>query len=114
MEWQRIDLAAFDSTPTAERNCVLVCEAKRGGSGMQQVWQQALGYVESLKLTACRKILVTEGSRFYLYARNGKQWPESPTGYFNVEKLRERHVAPANTSAVETIVALTPMNLMRS
>jgi len=114
VEWKSIDLAAFHDTPTTAERCVLVCEVKKGGSGMQDVWQQALGYVKKLKLDSCRTILVTEGARFYLYSKTGGTWSDTPTGYFNVEKIRESHVAPKGTSAVDTIVALTPMSLMRT
>ncbi len=113
VEWKSIDLAAFHSTPTNAARCLLVCEVKKGGSGMQEVWRQAHGYVEKLKLGSCRTILVTEGARFYLYSKRGARWSDTPTGYFNVTNIRESHVAPKGTSAVDTIVALTPMNLMR-
>lgn len=69
--------------------------------------------MEKLKLDFCRKILVTGGARFYLYSKIGGRWSDTPTGYFNVEKIRESHVAPKGTSAVDTIEALTPMNLIR-
>jgi hypothetical protein len=115
VEWNRIDLAAFAGTPTTAERCVLLCEAKHVGRGLQNVWEQARGYVTELGLVGCRKILLTEGARFYLYERDDKAgWPDRPTGYLNVEKIREDHVAPKGTSAVDTIVALTPMNLMRT
>ncbi len=82
---------------------------------MQDVWKQAFDYVEEFGLHACRKVLLSGGERFYLYERQDRgQWPERPTGYLNVMNIREEHVAPKGTSAVDTIVALTPMNLMRS
>ncbi len=114
IEWNRIDLAAFGGTPTIRERCVLVCEAKQMGQGMQDVWEQAFGYIQEFELVACQKVLLTDGRRFYLYERgDGAEWPERPTGYLNVEKIRQDHVAPKGTSAVDTIVALTPMNLMR-
>lgn len=114
VEWRSIDLAAFFDTPTTAEHCTLVCEVKKGGAGMQNVWQQARRYVDRLELTSCRNILVTEGARFYLYSRSDDGWSDTPTGYLNVAKIRERHVAPKNTSAVDTIVRLTPMNIMYS
>jgi hypothetical protein len=110
VEWRHIDLAAFQSTPTTVESCVLVCEVKKRGSGMQEVWRQAHGYVDELRLASCRSILVTEGARFYIYSKSDGVWSETPTGYFNVEKLREKYLAPKGTSAVDTIVGLTPMN----
>ena len=37
VEWQKIDLAAFGSTPTTAKTCVLVCEAEGLGHGLQDV-----------------------------------------------------------------------------
>lgn len=113
IEWNRIDLAGFAGTPTTAERCVLVCEAKQMGQGMLDVWEQAFDYVQKNQLSSCRKIVTTDGARFYLYERPEKgQWPERPTGYLNAMNIREDHVAPRGTSAVDTIVALTPMNLM--
>jgi hypothetical protein len=114
VEWQRVDLAAFRATPTDAASCCFVCEVKRGGSGMQGVWEQALRYVGNLKLSHCRRILVTDGARSYLYSKRGNTWADSPMGYFNVERLRMKHVAPKGTNAVATLMALTPMNMMRA
>lgn len=91
----------------------MVCEAKRMGHGLQDVWDQAVGYVQNLKLTDCRSILLTQGARFYLYRKTGDSWPEEPTGYVNLEKLRTNHLAPANTNAVDTLIALTPAGVQR-
>jgi hypothetical protein len=114
VEWHKIDLAAFSTTPTTSDKCVLVCEAKHVGHGLQNVLEQAHAYVKNLKLASCKNILLTEGARFYLYQKGSAGWPTSPTGYFNVERLREDHVTPRGTSAVNTIAALTPMNVMRT
>ncbi len=114
VEWHKVDLAGFSTTPTIEDSCVLVCEAKRMGHGLQDVWNQAVSYVHSLKLEHCRKILLTQGARFYLYQRCGRKWLDEPSGYLNVEKIRTNHLAPANTNAVETLMALTPAGIERA
>ena len=114
VEWQRVDLAAFWGTPTTPEHCALVCEAKVMGHGLQKdVFSQAVGYTKKLKLTKCKKIAITDGKRLYLFQRKGKEWNENPVGYLNVNKIRTNHIAPANTSAVDTIVALTPAGVMR-
>ena len=59
VEWRKIDLAAFDSTPTTSANCVLACEAKASGHGLQNVREQAFNYTKKLQLKQCRKVLLT-------------------------------------------------------
>jgi hypothetical protein len=78
------------------------------------VFKQAKGYVEKRSLAECRKILLTQGGRFYLHRRAADgAWQDEPSGYFNVEKARTNHIAPANADAVETLMALTPAGAHR-
>lgn len=111
VEWRKIDLAIFSGTPTDQKRCRLVCEAKGMGHGLQDDLQQAIRYTETLKLTACDKILLADGGRFYLYRRRADGWEQQPSGYLNVLKVREDHLLPRGTSAIDTIVALTPMGI---
>ena len=114
VEWHEIDLAAFWGTPTTKENCCVLCEAKGLGHGLQNIFTQATGYVEKYKLNNSRKIVLTDGTRLYLYQRlaNGK-WTEEPVGYLNVNIIRTNHIAPAGTNAVDTIMALTPAGISR-
>jgi hypothetical protein len=114
VQWRKVDLAGFWGTPTTPEKCVLVCEAKRPEHGLQGVFEQGKGYVDSLSLTECRKILLTQGGRFYLYRRRASgTWEDEPSGYINVEKIRTDHIAPSNADAVETLMALTPAGVHR-
>ena len=113
VEWHKIDLAAFRGTPTTAEKCVLVCEAKGYGHGLQNIFQQAQQYAELFKLDHCKKILLTDGGRMYLYERKDKDWNNQPTGYLNVNLIRTNHIAPQNTNAIDTIVALTPSGITR-
>jgi hypothetical protein len=109
VQWHKVDLAGFSGTPTTPERCVLVCEAKRPVHGLRGVLTQAAEYVEDLSLAECRKILLTQGGRFYLHRRRPDgTWEDEPSGYVNVEKIRTNHIAPANADAVETLMALTP------
>jgi hypothetical protein len=113
VEWYKVDLAGFWGTPTTASNCVLVCEAKRLNQGLQNVLKQAERYVRDLHLDRCGKILLTQGGRFYLYSRNpDHSWPQEPSGYLNVERIRTNHIAPANTDAVKTLMSLTPAGVL--
>ena len=111
VEWRKIDLAAFRATPTDERTCKLVVEAKEMNHGLQGVVEQAKGYAR--KLPECDKILVTNGIRCYMHRREGDHWGETPIHYFNLLRLREDHLCHPGTNAVDGIVALTPASVSR-
>jgi len=117
IEWNKIDLALFNSTPTKPDSCVLVCEAKGLWQGLQNAREQAIDYVENGKagkLEKCKKIMLTNGLRIYIYENDGKNWQENPCGYFNVDKIRTNHIAPPNTNAIDTLMALTPAMIVNS
>jgi len=113
IEWNKIDMAAFDGTPTTPEKCVLVCEAKGLGHGLQNVYDQGINYIRKHKLDNCRKLLLTDGARLYLYERQNGDWQTDPSGYLNVMSIRTNHIAPANTNAIDTIIALTPFGIGR-
>ncbi|MBL9102318.1 MAG: hypothetical protein JNL82_15240 [Myxococcales bacterium] len=84
----------------------MVCEAKALWHELSGVLAQAFGYVDLLALKNCRRILITQGSRFYLYTPRADDW--APTGYINIENIRDDHIMPAGTSAIDTLIALMP------
>ena len=88
-EWNKIDLAVFWRTPTDERHCKLVCEAKTIGAGLQDVLEQAEGYVTKIGLDECDKILLTDGHRFYVYQRTEQGWADQPAA----NSLGHRHTS---------------------
>ncbi len=114
VEWNKIDLAAFWGTPTTKDKCSLVCEAKSAGRGLQNVLEQPIEYANKHNLLECKKILLTEGGRFYVHERDlDGGFMQNATGYFNVEKIRTNHIVPSGTNAVDTLIALTPANVRR-
>lgn len=114
VEWRKVDLAAFGCTSTTPVNCCFVCEAKGYGHGLQNVFTQAKNYVKKLKLDNCKRILLTDGARLYLYQRQkDNDWNENPVGYLNVNKIRTNHIIPSETNGIDTIMALTPAGMTR-
>lgn len=105
VEWQRVDVACFSTTPTTRDACTMVIEAKGWGHGLANVLPQALRYVRDLKLTGCDKIVLTQGTRFYIYERQA-EWPEHPTLYFNVESMRVQN--SDGTDGVQALLSLLP------
>lgn len=114
VEWHWIDLAAFSSTPTTKDNLCMLCEAKWYGHGLQDILGQATRYVDKRKLDNCKRILLTDGARLYLYQRReGTGWDGNPVGYLNVNLIRTQHIIPAGTNGIDTIMALTPAGVTR-
>ncbi|HUT73999.1 MAG TPA: hypothetical protein VM221_04075 [Armatimonadota bacterium] len=113
IEWNRIDLAGFFRTPTRKEDCVLACEAKGMGHGLQdeRTFDQAKKHTHGL--ARCGRLLLTNGARFYLYERQGDKWCDQPAGYLNINRIRTAHLVPTNTNAVDTIEALTPAGVLR-
>lgn len=115
IEWNKIDLAAFWGTPTTSENCTMVCEAKVLGHGLIEALDQAANYVKKHELNNCKKIMLTDGTRIYVFERTSdSKWNEKPTGYLNINLIRTNHLAPANTNAIDTIMALTPAGMTRN
>lgn len=104
-------MAVFKKTPTDQKHYAFVCEAKGMGRGLQDAFWQAQRYCERLYLTACSKILLTEGGRFYLYRKTSDGWGDEAWGYLNVLKLRERYICPPGCNAINTLMALTPTHI---
>jgi len=115
VEWNRIDLAAFSCTPRKKENVCLLCEAKEYGHGLQnKTFSQATDYVNKLKLDNCKRILLTDGARLYLYQRQKENsWNDKPVGYLNINSIRTNHIIPPGTSGIDTIRALTPAGITR-
>lgn len=119
VEWKKIDLAAFDFTPTVPENCALICEAKLLQIGLAPALGQALGYVDRHNLNRCRTILLSDGLIYYLYGRQGVNergdvdWSSTPNGYLNIELIRTDHIASPGTNAVETLLHMTPAKVLQ-
>jgi len=108
VEWKSIDLAAFHATPTTQENCIMVCEAKGYGRGLEHAFSQGVRYTKTKNLLNCRQVAATDGSRIVLYEREEGSWPDEPVGYLNITEIRRQYLIPANTDGVDTIIALTP------
>ena len=114
VEWNRIDFAAFSCTPRKGENVCLLCEAKEYGHSLQNTLPQAMDYVKKHKLNNCKRILLTDGARLYLYQRQpDNDWDEKPVGYLNVNLIRTKYFIPSGTNAIDTIMALTPAGINR-
>jgi hypothetical protein len=111
VEWKRADAAFFRGTPTDEENCVMVCEVKKPGSPLGDAYLQAQKHAN--RLPNCSRVLATDGAFIFLYQKIGNTWPDQPSGYANLLKMRKDHLIPRGVSAVDTLVRLMPASLSR-
>jgi len=82
LQWRRIDLAVFTSLPRSPESGVLVVESKRFGAGVETALAQGMRYVKTQNMRAAN-VLVTDGARYRLYDREGKQ-----IAYANLLRLK--------------------------
>jgi hypothetical protein len=108
VEWNKIDIAFFKSTPTSEENCVMVLEAKGMGEPLGDVLDQPTQYIRQLGLKRIRYIVVTNGATILVYARSGNEWSTAPVAYLDVTCLQKEYVLPKGTNPIDTLVMLQP------
>jgi hypothetical protein len=65
LEWHRIDVAIFRSGTRADRDCVLVVETKKPGSGVARARDQGEGYAIKRKLHV--PVITTDGFTWVWY-----------------------------------------------
>tara|TARA_R110002049_G_scaffold150260_4_gene313411 strand:+ start:468 stop:1520 length:1053 start_codon:yes stop_codon:yes gene_type:complete len=110
VEWKRIDVALFLTTPTESQNCVGIIEAKGHGQSLGNVLGQPQGYVDNLKLTNARKVIITDGLNIFIHelSRDTGKFNEVPTGYLNMNYLTESYLLPKGVSAIDTLIQMLP------
>lgn len=109
VEWDKIDLAFFDRAPREAKNCIMICEAKRPHKPLEGAFEQAKSYVVKRKLSNCRKILITSGTRLLIYSRSGQDWVQR--GYVNLARLRDKYVSIEQNSAADSLIGIIPSRI---
>jgi hypothetical protein len=108
IEWNRVDMAFFKTTPTKPENCIMILEAKGFGQALSDVLEQPIEYVKYQGLSNTRYIITTDGANLFVYGRLGQEWNPNPIGYINFMSLRKQYALPENTNLVKTLVSLQP------
>jgi hypothetical protein len=108
VEWNNIDMAFFSRTPTSERNCVMVLEAKGMGQGLDDILDQPIRYIKRNRLRRVRYIVATNGEIFLVYGRSRGSWGSDPIAFLDVACLQKRYVIPKGTTPIKTLVMLQP------
>jgi len=108
VEWKRVDMAFFKTTPTDRDNCVMILEAKSIGKPLGDVIDQAEKYRKKLRLKNVRYILTTDGNNLFVYAQKRRRWDRNPVGYLSISSLQKEYLLPENTNTIKTLVGLQP------
>lgn len=104
VQWNNIDLALFSRLPRRSENVQIVVEVKRIGRSLRTALNQAKKYVEKKELTACKRIVVTDGRRWEVHQRHGSQWDR--LAYFDVARPMEEYPVLGYKGAVTCLHAL--------
>lgn len=108
VEWKRVDVALFLTTPTESQNCVGIVEAKGHGDALGNVLSQPEQYVKKLKLDNVRKIIITDGSNIFIHDRVNGIISPTPSGYLNTSFITESYFLPENASAIDALIKMLP------
>jgi hypothetical protein len=111
IEWNKVDVAFFKKTPTIEKNCVMILEAKGLGKSLGDVLNQPREYVKTLKLNNVKSIVTTDGANVFVYSIENNKVNEEPIGFFNINHLQREYVLPKNINLVDTLVQLQPTSI---
>jgi hypothetical protein len=111
VEWNKVDMAFFKTTPTNANSCVAILEAKGLGMALEQVIKQPERYMKRLKLKGLRKIIVTDGADIFVYEVNSMVVNPNPVGYASINNLQKEYIIPKGMNLVDTLVQMQPATI---
>jgi type I site-specific restriction endonuclease len=69
IEWGTVDIALFDELPRIDEHLTAVIEAKKFDDPIRTAFDQASRYAEQSGRERCRRIVLTDGIKYYVYTR---------------------------------------------
>ncbi|MCB8942995.1 MAG: hypothetical protein H6658_04505 [Ardenticatenaceae bacterium] len=108
IEWNRVDVAFFKTTPTIKESCVIALEAKGLGNALTEVLEQPLRYIVHLDLSNVVYVVVTDGENLFVYGKKEDHWDSNPIGYLSTRYLQKEYMLPNGLDLVDTLVKLQP------
>ena len=84
IKWRYVDVALFRTLPRTPKNCSIIIEAKRLGTGVEAALGQARGYLNDLGIV--RDIVVTDGVRYRMYSQANNF---EGIAYANLHRLKQ-------------------------
>jgi hypothetical protein len=91
VEWNRVDIALFDTLPRRDANLSVIVEAKRMDESCFKAVSQARDYALLEGREACRRLVVTDGVRYAVYRRLEGAFQATPDSYLNLAEPRKTY-----------------------
>lgn len=104
IEWNRVDVALFNSLPRDDSRLTVVVEAKKKDSSCLSALSQAQAYAESRP--SCQRVIVTDGIRFGVFVRRGSAF--ALCAYMNLTRLRNTCPVYHCEGVNKAMLAMTP------
>lgn len=111
VEWNKVDVALFESLPRSDDNLSVVVEAKKLGRACLAARLQASGYATQRQ--GCKRLILTDGLRYGVYVKQ-EDGDFGLHAYLNLTRLRDSYPAYGCGGAEDALLAMSPdwrMNL---
>lgn len=105
VEWNRVDIALFNSLPREDENLTVVVEAKKMNASCLTAMSQAQAYAQGK--SECRRLIVTDGLRYGVYTRNESD-EFTLSAYMNLTRLRSSYPIYPCSGAREALLIMAP------
>lgn len=85
-----VDIALFDKLPRDNANLSVVVEAKKFKDPIKVAFSQAASYAEKEGREGCRRLILTDGIKYYVYTRERRAFLRSATSVLELDSTRRR------------------------
>lgn len=104
IEWNKVDLALFETLPREDDNLDVVVEAKKKDKSCLTAKSQAGSYAK--KRPNCKRLIVTDGLRYGIYVKANDEF--SFHSYLNLTDLKTSYPIFNCSGAMNALWAMTP------
>lgn len=104
IEWNKVDIALFNSLPRKDANLSVVVEAKKKGNSCLTAFSQAQSYAKGKD--NCYRLIVTDGLRYGVYIKRENEF--QLYAYFNITNLKSSYPIYECFGVNEALRAMTP------
>jgi hypothetical protein len=106
VEWNRVDVALFNSLPRHDANLTVVVEAKKMDASCLSAMSQAQAYAQDKGV--CHRLIVTDGLRYGVYTRKDPADEFVLSAYMNLTRLRSGYPIYPCGGAREALLIMAP------
>jgi hypothetical protein len=104
IEWNRVDVALFDSLPRNDANLDVVVECKQMHSSCLTALSQAEEYAKNRE--NCRRLIVSDGIRYGVFIKNDHVFELK--AYLNLSRLRSQYFVYEASGIQEGFYIMSP------